>query len=234
MTLRTVVLAPSVSNRATDLGFALTVAGTSCEVLTFDELAQSPERLRRVQLVAVAGDTFATPSSHNATPSTHAVADTLRTFVARGSPVIGVGGGFPLLTTMGLLPGTVSRHSNARPLCHWVELEAPATRCVWTQELAPIRCPITLADRWYEHDDIEALADNGQVALRYRYNLDHDAVGSIAGVCDPTGVVLGLVPQPELHVLARQHPQHRMPAHQPGKGLALAIFERGIHYATNR
>ena len=56
------------------------------------------------------------------------------------------------------------------------------------------------------------------------------ALPIFAGVCDTTGVVLGLMPNPEHHVLPRQHPQYPMPQHTAGSRLALAIFERGVRH----
>lgn len=56
------------------------------------------------------------------------------------------------------------------------------------------------------------------------------SVGDIAGVCDPTGVVLGLMPHPENHVVARQHPKfHR----GESGGLGLALFHEGVRYVNN-
>ena len=48
-------------------------------------------------------------------------------------------------------------------------------------------------------------------------------------MCDPTGVVLGLMPHPENHVLARQHPRHR---HDPGttRTLGLRLFEAAVRH----
>ena len=54
-----------------------------------------------------------------------------------------------------------------------------------------------------------ALAAAGQVALRYAGRNPNGSVADIAGVCDETGLVLGLMPHPENHSVARQHPRHR-------------------------
>jgi phosphoribosylformylglycinamidine synthase len=69
------------------------------------------------------------------------------------------------------------------------------------------------------------------VALRYAGHNPNGSVDDIAGVCDPTGVVLGLMPHPENHVLARQHPRHVRGA---VGGLGLALFEQGVRYAHER
>ena len=59
------------------------------------------------------------------------------------------------------------------------------------------------------HPDPARLADAGQVALRYAGCNPNGSVADIAGVCDETGLVLGLMPHPENHSVARQHPRHR-------------------------
>ena len=129
-----------------------------------------------------------------------------RSFVAAGRPVVGIGSGFQALIRTGILPGALALNASGHFQCEWVELEAPATRCLWTQGLSPIECPIASSEGRYVHPDPETLADNGQVALRYRHTNPNGSVANIAGVCDTTGVVLGLMPNPEHHVLPRQHP----------------------------
>ena len=76
-----------------------------------------------------------------------------------------------------------------------------------------------------------ALAAAGQIALRYAGTNPNGSVADIAGVCDPSGVVLGLMPHPENHVLARQHPRHRRGT---AGGLGLTLFEQGVRYAKER
>ena len=76
------------------------------------------------------------------------------------------------------------------------------------------------------HPDPDGLAAAGQVALRYAGGNPNGSVADIAGVCDPTGVVLGLMPHPENHVLARQHPRHR-PTRPPRAPSGCALFDSG-------
>jgi phosphoribosylformylglycinamidine synthase len=79
------------------------------------------------------------------------------------------------------------------------------------------------------HPDPAALAAAGQVALRYHSPNPNGSVDDIAGVCNETGNVLGLMPHPENHVLARQHP------HPPAGGsqhLGLRLFRNGVAAAS--
>ena len=93
-----------------------------------------------------------------------------------------------------------------------------------------VHCPIAHGEGRYVHPDVDALAADGQVALRYRGSNPNGSMADIAGVCDTSGMVLGLMPHPENHVVARQHPHHR----RGGGGsvhLGLRVFENGVDYA---
>ena len=231
---RAIVLAPLGPNRASDVAFALTCAGAAPQVVSIADLLTTQRTLLDAQMLVVAGGfSDATPLGAGrgfALELAHGVGDQLRSFVAAGKPVVGVASGFQALVRSGILPGALALNASGHFQCEWVELEAPATRCLWTQGLSPIECPIASSEGRYVHPDPEALADNGQVALRYRHTNPNGSVANIAGVCDTTGVVLGLMPNPEHHVLPRQHPQYRMPQHTAGSRLALSIFERGVRY----
>jgi phosphoribosylformylglycinamidine synthase len=136
-----------------------------------------------------------------------------------------------VLTGTGLLPGALGHNESGHFQCEWVALEAPAGHCVWTRELDPFECPIAHGEGRYVHDDPAALAAAGQVALRYAGHNPNGSVDDIAGVCDASGVVLGLMPHPENHVLSRQHPRR---ARGTAGGLGLQLFERGVEYARER
>jgi phosphoribosylformylglycinamidine synthase len=92
----------------------------------------------------------------------------------------------------------------------------------------------------------QALWDQGQVALVYA-KADGSAVGGtfpenpngsvddIAGVCDPTGLVLGLMPHPERYVDPTQHPawaRQRQAGKLPTEGLGLQIFRNAVAHVT--
>ena len=97
---------------------------------------------------------------------------------------------------------------NGRFECRWVELAPdPASICLWTGGIDdPIHCPIAHGEGRYVHPDPAQLAAAGQVALRYRSPNPNGSIDAIAGVCNAAGNVLGLMPHPENHVIARQHP----------------------------
>ena len=143
--------------------------------------------------------------------------------------MIGICNGFQVLTRAGLLPGALG-HNAERPLR--LPLGRARRRAASVAASGPrgiddaIHCPIAHGEGRYVHPDPAALAAAGQVALRYRGRNPNGSVADIAGVCDATGVVLGLMPHPENHVLARQHPRHRRdPATRPARS-GCALFEQ--------
>jgi phosphoribosylformylglycinamidine synthase len=191
------------TNRDTDALLALDLAGAEPAVALAAELAACPERLDAVRILVVAG----------------------------GRPVIGICNGFQVLTRSGLLPGALGHNAGGHFDCRWVALAPePGSRCIWTNGLdVEVHAPIAHGEGRYVHPDPDALAAAGQVALRYTGLNPNGSVADIAGVSDETGVVLGLMPHPENHVIARQHPRHR---HDPGTArfLGLRLFEAAVRH----
>ena len=183
-------------------------------------------------------------------------ADAAAAFVASGKPVIGICNGFQALVKAGLLPGagsptpatvlysaTLTFNASGRFECRWVTLAPQPGVCVWTSGLAePIECPVAHGEGRFMLTDpasVMALQAAGQVALTYaladgtpagdQYPANpNGSVAGIAGVCNAAGNVLGLMPHPEDHLYAWQHPRW---TRGPTRGLGLPLFERGVAHA---
>jgi phosphoribosylformylglycinamidine synthase I len=128
--------------------------------------------------------------------------------------------------------------------CCWITLKPVSQKCIWTRGLTElIYCPVAhgegnfqLADRAH----LDTLRANDQIALRYVLDDGGGANGAypfnpngslddIAGVCNPQGNVLGLMPHPEDHIFAYQHPRHTRG--ERGR-LGLALFQNGVQYTA--
>lgn len=127
--------------------------------------------------------------------------------------------------------------------CRWVTLKPHSQTCVWTQGLTDlIECPIAHGEGRFmlnQPADLSVLIACDQVALVYvqRDGIAADGVypinpngsiGDIAGVCNLRGNVLGLMPHPEDHIFAYQHP--RRTRGESGR-LGLRLFENGVRCA---
>ena len=230
------VIAGPGTNRDRDVAAALELAGASVRLALAAELVADPTPLTDARLAVVAGG-FSYADSLGAgrmlaLDLAVGLGDHLRSFVAAGRPLIGICNGFQVLTRTGLLPGALGHNDHGRFDCRWVELEpTPDSVSIWTRGLTEtIHCPIAHGEGRYVHPDPGGLAAAGQVALRYRGTNPNGSVDDIAGVSDASGVVLGLMPHPENHIVARQHPRHR----RGGGGsanLGLRLFDNGVQHA---
>ncbi len=153
--------------------------------------------------------------------------DELGEVVRRGRPVLGICNGFQALVRSGLLAGP--GHNGSRPVtltanlggrfeCRWVSLQpGPGCRSSWLSPLTEtIWCPVAHGEGRVASSDGQVV-DDELVAFRYvdrdgrpaggRYpDNPNGSVADIAGLTDPSGCVVGLMPHPEDHVMAWQSP----------------------------
>ncbi len=232
-----IVIAGPGTNRDPDASAALELAGAAPRTVLASELVANPAVLDEARLAVIAGG-FSYADSLGAgrmlaLDLALGVGDELRAFVAAGRPVIGICNGFQVLTRARLLPGALGHNVQGRFDCRWVVLDpVPTSNSIWTAGIDdPIHCPIAHGEGRYVHPDPDSLHAAGQVALRYAGTNPNGSVADIAGVSDTTGVVLGLMPHPENHITARQHPRH----HRRGGGaehLGLRLFVNGVRHAA--
>jgi phosphoribosylformylglycinamidine synthase len=225
------VVAGPGTNRDRDLALALQLAGADPTIVLAHELAADPKPLADARIVGIAGG-FSYGDALGAGRMLAldlmvGLGEALREYVATGRLVIGICNGFQVLTRAGLLPGALGHNAHGRFECRWVELDPmPASVCVWTRDIDdPIHCPIAHGEGRYVHPDPSQLAADGQIALRYRSPNPNGSMDAIAGVCNPEGNVLGLMPHPENHVIARQHPHPRAGGE---RHLGLRLFRNGV------
>ena len=235
---------------------ALERAGARAELLHHARLAAEPARLDEAALCVLPGgfsygDDVAAGRVFGL-ELRHLLHEALAAFVDRGGFVLGICNGFQVLVEAGLLePRGAERgialtgNASNRFECRWVTLRSEASACPWlvAGEVWPV--PVAHAEGRFVTRDaatLARLAAQGQIALRYvtadggapRYpDNPNGSEGDIAGVCDPTGRVLGLMPHPERNVTPWNHPYWtRLPARDEGEGLA--FFRRMVDAAASQ
>ncbi|HQV58186.1 MAG TPA: phosphoribosylformylglycinamidine synthase I, partial [Ilumatobacteraceae bacterium] len=214
-----IIKAPG-TNRDGDVAFALELAGAAPRVVLTGELATDPNPIDDAQLLVIAGG-FSHADALGAgrlfaLELQLALSDRLAAFIERGRPVIGICNGFQALVRTGLLPGNdhrvaLAHNESGHFQCRWVQLQPASTRCVWTAGLTElIDCPIAHGEGRLVCDDatFDHLVANDQIALTYWGDNPNGSRAAIAGICDSTGVVLGLMPHPEMLVVPSQFPRH--------------------------
>ena len=242
---RALVLRAPGTNRDGDAAFALDLVGADPRRVHVSEVFDNPKLLHESQLLVIPGGfSFADALGAGrlfALELVTRLSEELAEFVEAGKPVIGICNGFQVLVRTGLLPGAgltvalgqnaVGSTSNGKFICDWVLLRPASKRSIWTAGLTEeIECPIAHGEGRFvcDPETLAALQANDQIAFRYAADNPNGSLDDIAGICDDTGLVLGLMPHPEDHVLPRQHPQS-LRGHRGG--LARRLFEAGVDHA---
>jgi phosphoribosylformylglycinamidine synthase len=188
----------------------------------------------------------------------HRLAEALVRFTEDGRPVLGICNGFQVLVKAGLLPGHVGAQTGGRARqsvtlaanerghyeCRWVRLALdPTSPCIFTRGMASLfTLPIGHGEGRLvaEPAILESLAarhlvvlryasETGQVATAYPEN-PNGSQQAIAGICNQTGAVFGLMPHPDRAYLPQLHPDW-IRDRQRSEGDGLAIFRNMIQYA---
>jgi len=130
-------------------------------------------------------------------PIMRAVADA----AGKGVPVLGVCNGFQVLTEAGLLPGALMRNAGLHFVCRTVGLQVENSQSIFTSAYKAgeeIGIPVAHHDGNYQADaeTLDRLEGEGRVAFRYTEDCNGSA-RCIAGILNPQGNVLGMMPHPE-------------------------------------
>jgi phosphoribosylformylglycinamidine synthase len=202
-----------------------------------------------------AGVIFATKLLYN-------IGEDILRFIEKGNLVIGICNGFQAMVNVGLLPGFDGDYrSRAVALIgndcgnfrdQWVHLKVETgSPCVFTRGLEPLELPVRHGEgKFYaEESVIKDLEEKNQVVLRYADSEGNSANGSypenpngsmndIAGICDSTGRVFGLMPHPEAYNHWTNHPNwtlfkeryRRGGEPYPQEGYGVQIFRNAVNY----
>jgi phosphoribosylformylglycinamidine synthase I len=189
--------------------------------------------------------------------------DRIEKFVLDGKLVIGICNGFQSLVNLGLLPGFDGKYRERRValtyndagnfINTWVNLKVnPESPCIFTRGLTHIELPVRHGEGKFfaSRRDIEQLSQANQVVMQYADQHGDEADGrwpmnpngslkDIAGICDPTGRIFGLMPHPEAFHHYTHHPdwtRRRAALRRKNAGLprqegdGLAVFRNAVEY----
>lgn len=261
------VLRTAGTNCDKETAFAFAKAGASPELVHINSIIRGKASLDKYQILALPGGfSYGDDVSAGkilANELRFKLADGLRRFIQAGKLIIGICNGFQILVKSGMLPGNKELRQETSLIINdsgkfedrWVYLrtktqELRANKCIWTNNLEQIiYLPIAHGEGKFvtlDKKTLEGLRKNEQIVfqycdergklLGYPYN-PNGSVDSIAGICDETGRIFGLMPHPERHIETSQHPRwaalknkkEGLPDEQAGDGMQ--ILRNGVDYA---
>lgn len=178
----------------------------------------------------------------------------LMKFIHEGKLIIGVCNGFQLMVKLGLLPAfdgdyhrqtvTLTFNDEGRFEDRWVYLKVnDGSPCVFTKGLDGLYLPVRHGEgKFVVADEAlrQRLAASGQIALQYsdascrtavmEYPLNpNGSEDAVAGICDPTGRIFGLMPHPEAYLHYTNHPRWTR-ENLPEEGMGLRLFRNAVDF----
>jgi phosphoribosylformylglycinamidine synthase len=246
MPVKALILRAPGTNCDVETAYAFELAGAQADRVHVNRLLENPSLLAGYQILCLPGgfsygdDIAAGRILGN--QLRHHLAATLEEFKAAGKLILGICNGFQILIKSGiLLPldgergplATLTWNESGRYTDRWVHLEVTSHKCPFFAGIERMYLPIAHAEgKFVPRDDsaLRAMEAAGQLVLRYRQDDNpNGAVAHVAGICDDTGRVCGLMPHPERHLDPTQHPRWtRGPMPEAGDGLR--VFQNAVQF----
>lgn len=231
MAVRALVLRTAGTNCEGETLHALTLAGAKAELLHLRELLREPQRLDAYSMMVIPGgfsygDDIAA-GKILANELKFKLGGAFQKFVSEGKLVIGICNGFQALVKAGFLPGsepfnsvqeattltqtaTLIRNSSGRFQCEWIGVRRENSMAKWLERLPKnFQLPIAHGEGRFVTKNSKILKEiekNRQIVFRYFPKNPNGSLHSIAGICNGSGNVIGLMPHPERFVTHFQHP----------------------------
>ena len=140
----------------------------------------------------------------------------VKNMAKKGVPVLGICNGFQILVESGLLPGVLLKNTTMNFMCKWINLIVQNNNTPFTNKLKQgqkISIPIANGEGRYFADNktLKELQEKNQIVFTYEESLNGSSL-NIAGVCNESGNVVGMMPHPERAVESEINPTDNKPS----------------------
>ena len=140
----------------------------------------------------------------------------VKSMAKKGVPVLGICNGFQILVESGLLPGVLLKNTTMNFMCKWINLIVQNNNTPFTNKLKQgqkISIPIANGEGRYFADNktLKELQEKNQIVFTYEESLNGSSL-NIAGVCNESGNVVGMMPHPERAVESEINPTDNKPS----------------------
>jgi phosphoribosylformylglycinamidine synthase I len=250
---KVLVLRAPGANCDLEAQFAFEQAGAVAERLHINRLRDQPKLLHQYQVLVVPGGfTYGDDVAAGkilANQLSVFLGEQLRIFRDQEKLILGICNGFQAILKAGLLMppdedgphATLAHNASGKFEDRWVHLHARPGKCPFLKDIERLYLPVAHGEgnficraAWI----LNGFEQSGQVVLQYTdadgkpgpYPANpNGSQGDVAGICDTTGRVLGLMPHPERHVLPTQHPQWTRRG-LAAEGDGLQLFKNAVAY----
>jgi len=249
------VLITDGTNCNVEMAHSFAVAGAVPETVHVNQLRSGEKQLDDFDILALSGGfSYGDDIASGKVLGNELVSylgDQMQAFVDKDRPIIGNCNGFQVMVRTGLLPNrtlgqqqvTLAENDIGRFECRWVDLAVGQSVCrfVKPEDFAePLAMQSAHGEGKFFADDetIAKLKANGQVVFRYvnrqmgkatEYPANpNGSIDDIAGICDPKGVILGMMPHPE-RSFGAFHPDRTKT--EAARSAADLLFRNIVQYA---
>jgi len=240
------------TNRDVDTKIAFEKVGAEVASALVNELVRKEKRLTDYHILVIPGGfTYGDDISAGKIMANEIklrLADDIKNFVADGRLVLGICNGFQALVKTGILPGingqsaqpvTLTNNDSGKFECRWVYLKAnKKSPCIFTKGIDTIYVPIAHGEGKLVAEPgmleklnivLQYVDEKGKTGAGYPYN-PNGSIKDIAGICDASGRIFGMMPHPEDFIRWTQHP--RWTREKPREDLyGLQIFTNAVAWA---
>jgi phosphoribosylformylglycinamidine synthase len=256
-TPRVLVLRAPGTNCDRETAYAFELAGGRADLVHINRLLENPKLALDYQIFCLPGgfsygDDIAA-GRILANQIRHHLQQSLAEFKAASKLILGVCNGLQVLIKSGVLlpdddsngpPVTLTWNDSGKFEDRWVHLSVTADDCVFLRGAGSLYLPVAHAEGKFvarDRQTLDRMEAEGHLALRYAnpgggangdvpYPLNpNGSMANVAGVCDDTGRVLGLMPHPERHIDPTHHPRWTRGALKE-EGNGLVVFENAVSY----
>jgi phosphoribosylformylglycinamidine synthase len=183
--------------------------------------------------------------------------DDLIKFINNGKLILGVCNGFQLMVKLGLLPAlkgnytdqsaTLTFNDSGRFEDRWVYLKAnDESPCVFTKNIDVTYLPVRHGEGKFVPQSTKILNEiekknlfalqycnaAGEITMEYPIN-PNGSFQAIAGICNETGRLFGLMPHPEAYLHRTNHPRWTR-EELPEEGQGVAIFRNAVNFIRSK
>jgi len=260
MNPRVLVLTGYGINCDIETQFAFNLAGGDAKRVHLNDIIYGKESLDDFQILAIPGGfSFGDDIASGrvlANKFKYNLRESVQSFIDEEKLILGICNGFQVMAKLGILPGfdknyrkqevTLTFNDSGRFEDRWVHLKVnPESKCIFTRGIEKLYLPVRHGEGKFVSKDketrnrliqqnhvvVQYVDENGKFA-GYPWN-PNGSEDNIAGICDETGRIFGMMPHPEAFCHFTNHPRWTREKLE-GEGDGLAVFRNAVQWVKEK